>query len=667
MSKPLRVAVLAKQVPRFEEFRLRPDGRLDRRGAGAEINPYCRRAIAKGVEVARAAGGSCTVFTLGPPDAREVLEEAVAWGADDGVLISDPAFAGSDTLATAGALAAAIRRLGPFGLIIGGLNSVDAETGQVAPQLAELLGLPLATGVRELDVDGPQVRARCERDDGFVTLRLRLPAVLTAAERLCAPCKVPPEDRAGSATAGRIRVLPAAGLGPGPWGQAGSPTTVGEVRHVRTDRRRLRLSGPLADQAGRAAEAIRAAVTSAERLARAHPVGEPVPLTGGDGPVVAAVGEPGRERITGELLGAAAGLAAQLGGRTVLLSAERAGAADQPGSAPCAQARWVDPAAAWAQGADEVVVLTGAGGPAGDGHGARSQHGPAGIGAEDAAAGIAAWAGPGGAGGSRGPGPSGQPWAILVPSTSWGREVAGRVSARLGAGLTGDAVALEVAGGRLLCWKPAFGGQLNAAVTASSAVQMATVRPGVLPLPRPRAGGSAPVRTAPAGSRGWVTVDEHVTNDDPERLMTANTVVCVGGAVDPGRYHELRPLLDALGAELAGSRKVADAGWLPRSRQVGITGRAVAPDVYVLLGVSGKFNHMVGSRGAGLVVAVNNDPRAPVFDAADIGIVGDWAEAAGLLAGELRQRGSAVLGGQYPGDAVRRAVDVAGDGDPLGP
>ena len=76
--------------------------------------------------------------------------------------------------------------------------------------------------------------------------------------------------------------------------------------------------------------------------------------------------------------------------------------------------------------------------------------------------------------------------------------------------------------------------------------------------------------------------------------------MCVGQGVDPACYGELTPLLEALGAELAGTRKVTDAGWLPRSRQVGITGRAVSPAVYLLLGASGKFNHMVGTRSAGL-------------------------------------------------------------------
>ena len=99
------------------------------------------------------------MFTLGPPAADDTLREAIAWGLErdvdiDGVLVTDPAFAGSDTLATAKALAAALDREGPFDLVLTGRNSVDADTGQVGPELAELLDLPFLTGVRHLAIDG---------------------------------------------------------------------------------------------------------------------------------------------------------------------------------------------------------------------------------------------------------------------------------------------------------------------------------------------------------------------------------------------------------------------------------------------------------------------------------------------------------------------------------
>ena len=112
--------------------------------------------------------------------------------------VTDPAFAGSDTLATAKALAAALTREGPFDLVLAGRNSVDADTGQVGPELAELLDLPFLTGVRYLSVDGDRVDARCELDDGWLQAEVRLPAILSTAERLTDPTKVdPPGARRG--------------------------------------------------------------------------------------------------------------------------------------------------------------------------------------------------------------------------------------------------------------------------------------------------------------------------------------------------------------------------------------------------------------------------------------------------------------------------------------
>jgi electron transfer flavoprotein alpha subunit len=106
--------------------------------------------------------------------------------------------------------------------------------------------------------------------------------------------------------------------------------------------------------------------------------------------------------------------------------------------------------------------------------------------------------------------------------------------------------------------------------------------------------------------------------------------------VAPEEYALLSPLTALLGAELGATRKVTDRGWAPRSRQVGITGRSIAPRLYVALGVSGKFNHMVGVRAAGTIMAINPDPTAPVFTHCDIGVVGDWHEVVPVLEDALR-------------------------------
>jgi electron transfer flavoprotein alpha subunit len=217
----------------------------------------------------------------------------------------------------------------------------------------------------------------------------------------------------------------------------------------------------------------------------------------------------------------------------------------------------------------------------------------------------------------------------------WGRETASRVAARLGAGLTGDAVDLGVSGDRLIGWKPAFGGRLVAAITASSPVQMVTVRPGMLELYSPRPSSVVPVAELAVPAAGRVHHLDGGRDDELDELMRAATVVGVGTGVRPEEYDELEPLLRALGAQLAATRKVTDKGWQPRARQVGITGRSISPLLYVAVGLSGKFNHMVGVRGAGQVLAINSDPDALVFGSADVGIVGDWHEALPLLVAAL--------------------------------
>ncbi|MHB1974283.1 MAG: electron transfer flavoprotein subunit beta/FixA family protein, partial [Acidimicrobiales bacterium] len=256
----MNVVVTVKQVPGAESLLLEPTGRLRRAGLPLEMSAYCRRAVAKGVELAHATGGRCTVVSLGPPSAADVLREALAWGADDAVLLSDPVFAGSDTLVTARALAALVEHEGPFDLVLVGRASLDAETGQVGPQLAELLGLPFASAVRELDVlaGGHSARLRCEQDDGGCEMVVQLPAVLATAERLCRPAKVAPDIWAAIAPS-RVRRLGAGDLGvPGPWGEEASPTVVTALEASSSPRDGLVCTGSVTEQVRQAIAVLEA-------------------------------------------------------------------------------------------------------------------------------------------------------------------------------------------------------------------------------------------------------------------------------------------------------------------------------------------------------------------------------------------------------------------------
>lgn len=591
---PLRIAVLVKQIPAFEAMALGPDGRLVREGLALEMNAYCRRAVALGCELAGSTGGSMTVLTLGPPAAEDVLREAIAWGAQsglavDGVLVSDPAFAGSDTLATAKALAAALAHEGPFDLVLVGRNSVDADTGQVGPQLAQLLDLAFATGVRELMLGDGEVQVRLEHDDEWVDAVVRLPAVLSCAERLIDPCKQPPDARA-AVSAECLRTLTAADLGGGPWGVDASPTSVGDVRLLEVQRVGEILDGPVWRQVERLVNVLedRGVLDPPAEVDEVAPVPPP---SGADGPRVAVVVEPGRERLTRELLGAAARLAARLPGRVAAIGSG------------LPEARTLG---TW--GAEEAVTIEGA------------------LVEEDVAAAVARWA------------TAARPWAIIVPGTAWGREVASRTAATLGAGLTGDAVALTIENGRLEALKPAFGGRLAAVITADSPVQMATVRSGMLPMPSPRPEMAVREERVAVEARNRVVVIERTREDDADLMANADAVVGIGQGVAPDRYDELAPLLDLLGAELGATRKVTDKGWLPRARQIGITGHSISPRLYIGLGLGGKFNHTVGVRASGTIVAVNPDRDAPIFDWVDVGLVATWEDVVPELITRLQKR-----------------------------
>ncbi len=597
----MRVAALVKQVPAFEAMGLGGDGRLRREGLPLEMSAYCRRAVAQGVALARASGGSCTVVTMGPPAAEAVLREALCCGADTGLHLCDAAFAGADTLATAHALAAALTAEGPFDLVLVGRSSVDAETGQVGPQLAELLGLPFAAGVKRLEIVGGVAEVGLEHDDTWLEATVALPAVLSCAERLIDPCKIKDPDAWAAVDAARLRRVRAEDLGPGPWGAAASPTRVGELRTEVVEREGRVLSGPVHQQV---AEVV--AVLEDRGLLTPDPdagiLDEEVPATGGSGPVIGVVLEPGRARLARELLGGAARLVAAGHGRVVAVAPEPVDAAAVLGS--------------W--GADEVVCLRPAPPSGGTGPGVLVE--------EDVAGALVAWA--------RGV----EPWAVVTGSTAWGREVAGRAAAALGAGLTGDAVGLSFDQGRLVGWKPAFGGSVVAAVTATSPTQLVTVRPGVLALGRPRSVGSPAVSERAVVPRGRVRIRSVTREDQLDLLANADRVVGVGQGVDPTRYGELDALCDLLGAELAATRKVTDRGWLPHARQLGVTGHAISPRLYLALGTSGKFNHMAGVRSAGLVVAVNPDGAAPVFGYADLGVLGTWEQVVPELVAQLRAR-----------------------------
>lgn len=185
----MRIAVCVKQVPDTNEIRINPEtGTLIRDGVPSILNNDDANALEQALQIKDAnPDATVTVITMGPPQAKEMLQECLAMGADEAILLSDRALGGSDTWATSNALAAGLRKAGPFDLILAGRQAIDGDTAQVGPQIAEKMGLPQVTYVKEFSLEGDTVTVKRALEDGYEKLRVKLPCVLTAIKELNTP------------------------------------------------------------------------------------------------------------------------------------------------------------------------------------------------------------------------------------------------------------------------------------------------------------------------------------------------------------------------------------------------------------------------------------------------------------------------------------------------
>ncbi|MEW6006542.1 MAG: electron transfer flavoprotein subunit beta/FixA family protein [bacterium] len=184
----MNIIVSIKQVPDTTSVRIDPEtNTIIREGVPSIINPFDTNAIETGLQLKEKYGGKTIVITMGPPPATEAIREAISMGIDDGYLISDKAFAGSDTLATSMVLSFAIRKIG-FDLIICGKQAIDGDTAQVGPEIAELLDIPHISYVCKLPeiMDG-KIRAERELDEAYETIEAHLPCLITVTKQINEP------------------------------------------------------------------------------------------------------------------------------------------------------------------------------------------------------------------------------------------------------------------------------------------------------------------------------------------------------------------------------------------------------------------------------------------------------------------------------------------------
>jgi electron transfer flavoprotein alpha/beta subunit len=596
----VKIVCLVKQVPRGDAIRFDEETKsLVREGVPLELNAFDAYAVAHAARLRDAHGGEVVAMTMGPPQAAEALRVALAIGADRCIHLSDRLFALADTIGTSRTLALAIQKE-RADLVLCGRKTLDSETWQVPPEVAAFLGFPQLTNVVALELDDTVMRARRLGDEGEDVYEVDLPALCSVA--------LPPEDAAVDVEGidGEIEVWSASELVSDPrpndkrFGQTGSPTRVLAVRDVTPERAQELFEDPVeAARRTRALLAERPRPASAwdkperlgERPGRAYDCWSVVELV---------EGRPARVSL--ELLGKGRELAGKLGGRNVALLLGHA--LDEPArEAVRYGAETVvtvdderlgdyDPGL-WANALRQVLVQE-------------------------------------------------RPHVLLIPATSRGRDYGPRAAGGLELGMTGDCVDLGIdRAGRLIQFKPAYGGNIVSVIMGATTPQLATVRPRMFePL--------EPNDSAEAEVRAFALEELHaaarlVERDDASAgtfdLDEADTVLAVGaGAGGPSAVDELGRVASELGAAIGGDRRACEAGLLPRSRQLGLLGRSVAPRLYVAVETEGDFEHAVASVKAAVIVVFKRS-AAPVTGPADVAVAGDWHETLPLFARMLADGG----------------------------
>ena len=226
---------------------------------------------------------------------------------------------------------------------------------------------------------------------------------------------------------------------------------------------------------------------------------------------------------------------------------------------------------------------------------------------------------------------------LLMGATSTGKDLAPRVSAILNASMATDCTEVKVDGNDLVLKRPMYAGKVKATIRLTSPVKIVTVRPNVYQAIE--APASAQVESVEVDKPDFRTVVKEIISGAKGKLDVTEADIIVSGGrgmKGPENWHLIEELASLLGAANGASRAAVDAGWRPHDEQVGQTGKTVSPSLYIAVGISGAIQHLAGMSSSKYIVAINNDPDAPIFKVADYGIVADLFEVVPRMIKELK-------------------------------
>ncbi len=628
--------VLVKQVPDIQNI---PNeawdwekGTLKRGLLDNVCNELDKQALAFAVAMRAETGGKIVSLTMGPPFAEEVLRYALSVGADVGVLLTDRRLGGADTAATAYPLGQAIRKIegeifngDRTHVVVCGMQSVDGDTAQVPPQIAEELGIVHIAYATAFSLDNGSLKvSRITRRGTETVVPVSYPCVITAAkwtEPLNASF-----SRTRWAYLQELHQWDAADIGADESriGLSGSRTTVFRIFSPKeVSRRKCVFESDVNKLVVMLKESYNSKLEAAqeeERPSAYHlPEGKASHYKG-DVWIYAEQENGEINPASFELLGKATELAAQLG--------EKVGAVLVGKDAKELAKELI------AYGADRVYIAE---------HELLEDFLP--LPYTSVVSELVR---------------KYKPQMMLFSATPLGRELAPRVAYRTGSGLTADCTGLDIVDFKrgdqeliavLRQTRPALGGNIMAAIiTQNSKVQMSTARPGVMRALQPDYDRTGEVIEHPveiARSDLGATIASTELFPLTTTLSEAGAIACGGAGCKTKETFDryIPPLAASLGRFLgeegmvAASRAAVELGFIDRGHQVGQTGQTVKPRVYIAAGVSGAVQHLTGMQNSDIIIAINKDPKAPIFKVADYGIVGNLEEVVPELVKALDSQG----------------------------
>ncbi|MGP6239736.1 FAD-binding protein [Cuniculiplasma sp. SKW4] len=550
----MKILVLAKQVPDVNKIKFDPStGRIIRENVPLNMNAYDRRALEEAIRIKENSGAEVEVVSMGPPQASTMLNEALKMGADRAFLITDRKFGGSDTWATSYILSKFVQTRNPD-LILAGRYSLDGETSQVPPETATMLNMDFFSNVAKIEFKEDRVEIRQEFEGGIRYIETKLPLLLSVSEKINRARKV--DENAPDMTE-RIVTVDSRTLNLDFDGSKGSLTVVDGTESINNQRK-----GELINEE-KALEMISEHIKNRKKDQNI----DMVKINGdfSNGNILGiAIGDPFTPMEIASKLNEVA-----LEEKFRVVMAGNIKPEDLQGMTASEYIYFQgDDIFSLAEEIDHIIAEK-------------------------------------------------NPDFVLFPSNSMGRDIAGIIAAKRSLGLTADCVDIRYEKGKLIQFKPAFGGGIVAKIYSRTKPEMATIRPGMFRMNITDQSFSVETRSLPSSGKYRINKIEMI---ESRFIPVQKSPVVVGigrGVKGRENIEKIVRFCEDNGIAVGATRPVVDMRLMPSQTQIGITGVSISPDLYIAIGIAGMDNHMAGLRYAKTILAINNNPEAPIYHMAD--------------------------------------------------